>query len=617
MQDIIHLLPDSVANQIAAGEVVQRPASVVKELMENAVDAGATKVQVVVADGGRTLIQVIDNGKGMSETDARMAFERHATSKISSAADLFALSTMGFRGEALASIAAVSQVELLTRRSDDELGTRIVLSGPTLEVQEPVATSCGSNFKVKNLFFNIPARRKFLKSVQAEFNNIVSEFERVALINSDVDFSLIHNDSEVISLPASSFRKRIFDLFGKKVNSQLVEVEVASSLLNVKGYVGAPESSRKKGALQFFFVNGRYMRHPYFAKAVMEPYSQMIPVGEQIPFFLCLDVDPSRIDVNIHPTKTEIKFEDEQNLWKIIAAAVREALGRFNAVPGLVFDDEEIPDIPVMDFSENAAPVHAPKISYNPNYNPYQSIKSDYRKQQSSDWEKLYDFQKGDVDETGDEMVDVISLQQELPVQTHESVDPYLVVEDNLPISQYKGQYILVPVKSGLMWVHQRRAHIRVLFEKYMQQLQSRKGYIQGQLFPERIEFTISESVVLDSIIDDISALGFDVSSLGGGSYALNGVPVGIEGLSAAKLLHDIVQSSMECTTSAKEKRYENLALTMARQVAIVVGQVLSLDEMNSLVEQLFKTAMPARTPDGQIVLYIQSDVEISKIFMR
>ena len=344
MQDIIHLLPDSVANQIAAGEVVQRPSSVVKELMENSVDACATSVQVVVIDGGRTLIQVIDDGKGMSETDARLAFERHATSKIKCADDLFALSTMGFRGEALASIAAVSEVELITRRKEDELAARIVIAGSRLEQQDLLAAPSGSNFKVKNLFYNIPARRKFLKSLQTELNNIVTEFERVALINPSIEFSLSHNGNEIISLQPSSFRQRIMNLFGKRVNSQLIEVGVTSSLINVKGFVGAPESARKKGALQFFFVNGRYMRHPYFAKAVAEAYNDIIPPGEQVPFFLILDVDPSRIDVNIHPTKTEIKFEDESSLWKIISAAVRESLGRFNAAPSLGFDDDDIRD---------------------------------------------------------------------------------------------------------------------------------------------------------------------------------------------------------------------------------------------------------------------------------
>ena len=335
MKNIIQLLPDSVANQIAAGEVVQRPASVVKELMENSIDAGATKIQVVVSDGGRTLVQVIDDGKGMSEIDARLAFERHATSKIKSAEDLFSLTTMGFRGEALASIAAVAQVELLTKRPEDELGTSVVISGSVLEQQEPVMLPSGSNMKVKNLFYNIPARRKFLKSNQTEFNNIVTEFERIALINCGIEFTLTHNGSEVVVLPPSSFRQRIVNLFGKKINQQLVEVEVTTPLINIKGFVGTPESARKKGALQYFFVNGRYMRHPYFAKAVNGAFEDIIPQGEQVPFFLCIDVDPSRIDVNIHPTKTEIKFEDESDLWKIISAAVREALGRFNAAPTL------------------------------------------------------------------------------------------------------------------------------------------------------------------------------------------------------------------------------------------------------------------------------------------
>lgn len=618
MQDVIHLLPDAVANQIAAGEVVQRPASVVKELMENAIDAGATKVQVIVADGGRTFIQVIDNGSGMSESDARLAFERHATSKIKTADDLFSLHTMGFRGEALASIVAVSQVELVTRRSEDELGTRISMSGSQLEAQEPVMAVVGSNFKVKNLFYNIPARRKFLKSIQTEFNNIVTEFERVALINCDVEFSLKHNDAEMISLPASSFRKRILNLFGKKISSQLVEVEVKSSLVNVKGYVGAPESARKKGTAQYFFVNGRYMRHSYFAKAVLEAYSQMIPTGEQVPFFLCLEVEPSRIDVNIHPTKTEIKFDDEHSIWKIIAAAVREALGRFNAAPGLDFNMEEMPEIPVMDLSGTSSSVAAPKLSYNPSYNPYRSISQEYRKRQEPEWEKLYDAIPSVPSVT-------VSPEQDAPQlfveekssgkyvsETSESV----FHEEYIPISQYKGQYILVPVKSGLMWIHQRRAHIRILYDKYLKQLQNKKGCTQRLLFPERVDFSVSESLHLDTILEEITALGFDISSLGGNSYALNGVPVDIDGLSPAQLLTDVVQSAIE-HTAAKTKLYEKMALSMARQVAIVVGQVLSSEEMNTLVASLFKTDSPARTPDGLPIIYVMPDTDISGNFAR
>ena len=612
MQDIIHLLPDSVANQIAAGEVVQRPASVVKELMENALDAGATKVQVIVSDGGRTLIQVIDNGSGMSETDARLAFERHATSKISSAEDLFALRTMGFRGEALASIVAVAEVELFTRRAGDELGTRIAFTGSKLEAQEPVACPKGSNFKIKNLFFNIPARRKFLKSVQTEFNNIVTEFERVALINCDVDFVLTHNDSEVLNLQAGSMRKRILDIFGKKITSQLIEVEVSSSLLEIRGFVGAPESARKKGARQYFFVNGRYMRHPYFAKAVMEAYSQMIPQGEQVPFFLCFTVDPARIDVNIHPTKTEIKFEDEQSLWKIIAAAVRESLGRFNAAPGLDFDAEEMPDIPSMNLFPEGAPVSAPRISYKTDYNPFRNHRNDARG--GENWEAFYRDSAGQIVDPSP--FEDIPIPATSPVESHEEV-PQFVADDFVPMSQYKGMYILIPVKSGLMWVHQRRAHIRVLYEKYIGQLRNNKGYVQGLLFPERVDLSAAEAVTLDSISQEIQSLGFDISSLGGGSFSLNGAPVDTEGLSPTELLVDIIHSAMEQTFGVREKLYEKLALSMARKVAIVTGQILTPEEMSNLVTSLFKVSEPARTPDGQIIVYIMPDTDIDRKFFR
>ena len=615
MKDVIHLLPDSVANQIAAGEVVQRPASVVKELVENAIDAGATKVQVVVADGGRTLIQVIDNGKGMSETDARLSFERHATSKISTADDLFALTTMGFRGEALASIVAVAQVELVTRRAQDELGTRIVMGGSKLEEQEPVAAPSGSNFKVKNLFFNVPARRKFLKSVQTELNNIVTEFERVALINCDIEFSLSHNGNEMISLPPSSFRQRIVNLFGKRINSHLIDVAVESSLINIKGFVGAPESARKKGALQYFFVNGRYMRHPYFAKAVAEAYGEIIPQGEQVPFFLCLDVDPSRIDVNIHPTKTEIKFEDESNLWKIISAAVKESLGRYNAAPSLEFDDDVMPEIPVMDFSGGtAAPVSAPKVSYNPSYNPFSRCKPEYR-DSTEGWEALYGGVGGDS-----KPLDLSPFEEDEELTAGEPVVPVQIAmqtteSEFVPMSQYKGQYILVPVKSGLMWVHQRRAHIRVLFEKYRLQMSERRGASQGVLFPERVELSMNESLVLESISDDLVSLGFDISSLGGATFVLNGVPVGIEGLQPVKLLTDIIHSAMEQTGDVAEKVRDRIAAAMAKAVAIVSGQMLSQDEMASLIDDLFNTSMPSHTPDGKSVIHIMSDSEIDRNF--
>ena len=609
------MLPDSVANQIAAGEVVQRPSSVVKELMENAIDAGATKVQVLVSDGGRTLIQVIDNGVGMSETDARLSFERHATSKIKRAEDLFALNTMGFRGEALASIVAVSQVELVTRRADDELGTRIAMSGSQLELQEAVAAPAGSNFKVKNLFYNIPARRKFLKSTQTELNNIVSEYEKVALINSDVEFSLLHNGVELSQLPASSFRQRIVNIFGKKINTQLVEVSVDSTLVKIKGFVGFPESARKKGALQYFFVNGRYMRHAYFAKAVQEAYQNLIPAGEQVPFFLCFNVDPSQIDVNIHPTKTEIKFEDEPNLWKIILAAVREALGRFNVAPALDFNSDEVPEIPVMESfeKEERASLSAPVISYDPSYNPFKKNAPEYRKADNSWWENLYN--QGEEHTVNE---DVPSLQgDDVPLSSLPDISPAFASQEYVPLAQYKGQYILVSSGEGLLLVHQRRAHVRVLFERYKAQLYNKRGHSQGLLFPERADFSLNESLALEGITEELTSLGFDLSSLGGGSYAINAVPAGLDGVEPVALLSDIVASVLEQTGEAREKIYEKIALSVAKQMSIAVGQVLSASEMETLVAELFETTMPQHTPDGLPVIYLFGDSEIDKKFKR
>ena len=369
MSDIIHLLPDSVANQIAAGEVVQRPSSVIKELVENSIDAGATQVQVIVEDAGKSLVQVIDNGKGMSETDARLAFERHATSKISEAKDLFALRTMGFRGEALASIAAVAQVELRTRAADKDLGVSIIIEGSRVVDQQPVNCPVGANFAVKNLFFNIPARRKFLKSNQTELSNILTEFERIALAHPETSFSLHSGGAAMMNLPAGNFKQRILGVFGKRLEAKLIPVEVKTTLINISGFVGVPSASRRKNAQQFFFVNGRYMRHPYFAKAVQTAYERLIPDGEQVPFFLNLEVAPEKIDVNIHPTKTEIKFEDETPIWQILLAAVREALGKHGVVPSLEFNTESSPDIPV--FTPGGNDVPAPQIEVNPDYNPF------------------------------------------------------------------------------------------------------------------------------------------------------------------------------------------------------------------------------------------------------
>lgn len=393
MSDIIQLLPDSVANQIAAGEVIQRPASVIKELVENSVDAGADIINVLVTDAGRTSIQVIDNGKGMSETDARLSFERHATSKIRQASDLFSLHTMGFRGEALASIAAVAQVELKTRTKDDELGTRISISGSKITAQEPVSCSVGSNFMVNNIFFNVPARRKFLKSNSTELNNILTAFERIALVYPQINFTFHSNGVEMFNLRKGSLRQRIVDVFGKKLNHDILPVNVETTVCNISGFVGKPEVARKKCSHQYFFVNGRYMKHPYFHKAVLTAFDRLIPIGEQVPYFIYFEVNPEDIDVNIHPTKTEIKFENEQTIWQILMAAVKDSLGRFNDVPSIDFDTEGRPDIPVFDPSFNNS--SAPKLDFNPEYNPFKetsvsNVPPVNHKPVPDSWETLY-----------------------------------------------------------------------------------------------------------------------------------------------------------------------------------------------------------------------------------
>lgn len=631
MDDIIHLLPDSVANQIAAGEVVQRPASIVKEMMENSIDAGAGTVQVLVVDGGKNCVQVIDDGKGMSETDARLSFERHATSKILNASDLFALSTMGFRGEALASIAAVAQVELKTRRAEDELGTHIVISGSRVESQEPVSCPVGANFSVKNLFFNVPARRKFLKSTQTELTNILTEFERVALVNPDVAFNLYNNGGEMYNLPKASVRQRILDIFGKKINSELLPVEADTSLVSVSGYVGKPESSRKRGAHQYFFVNGRYMRHPYFHSAVMHAYENMIPAGEQVSYFLFFSVDASSIDVNVHPTKTEIKFDNEQAIWQVLSATVKEALGKFNNVPMIDFDVEGRPDIPAMGSSMYPPVQPGPVVS---SYNPFKSSSSS--KYSAGGWEKLYEKNGasgaddlGLVDETvipsassvDTSFMDYFDICKEEDKQQkiwsdEEVVETKIITESSNHCFQFKGKYIITTLSSGIVLVDQHRAHTRVLFERYMKELADHRGASQGVLFPEIVQFSQKEAVVVDSIMDDLNSIGFDVTSLGGASYSINGVPSGIEGLSPVKLLTELVMSATDKTgVKLQEGLHEALAMTLASSAAISYGQLLSDTEMQQLLCDLFMTNSPARTPDGVSVYHLMSLDDVERLF--
>ena len=616
MSDVIRLLPDSVANQIAAGEVIQRPASIVKELVENAIDAEASNIYVLVTDAGKTCIQVIDDGKGMSETDARLSFERHATSKIREASDLFALRTMGFRGEALASIAAVAQVELKTRPASEEVGTKIVIAGSKFESQEVVSCPKGSNFSVKNLFFNIPARRKFLKANSTELSNILAEFERIALVNPDVSLSLYSNDAEVFNLPASSLRQRILSVFGKKLNQQLLTVDVDTTMIKVSGFVAKPETSRKKGMHQYFFVNGRYMRHPYFHKAVMDAYEQLIPAGDQITYFLYFEVDPANIDVNIHPTKTEIKFENEQAIWQILAAAVKESLGKFSAVPSIDFDTVDMPDIPAF---EQAAPVESPKVHYNSDYNPFKSSASYSRP--SVNWENLYGgLQKADTHiepDTTDHFSDVAHTESAETGSVFSSAfnnTDHAVEKANQHL-QIKGRYILTSVKSGLMIIDQHRAHVRSLFDRYITQITNRQGEGQRVLFPEIIQLPASEVVVLEGIMDDLSAVGFELTNLGGGSFAVNSIPSGVEGLDPVQLVRNMVHTAMEKGNDVKEEIQNVLALTLAKAAAIVYGQVLTPDEITGLVDNLFACETPNYTPDGSVVISTIKDDDINKLF--
>lgn len=681
--DVIRLLPDSVANQIAAGEVIQRPASVIKELVENAVDAGAKNIEVLVTDAGKTCIRVIDDGKGMSETDARMAFERHATSKIREAADLFALHTMGFRGEALASIAAVAQVELKTCCNGDGLGTYIQISGSQVEKQEAVACQQGSDFSVKNLFFNVPARRKFLKSNQTELSNIVAEFERIALVNPDISFVLSHNGTEMLNLPAIPLRQRIMGVFGKKLNQELLSLDINTTMVKIHGYIGRPESARKKGARQFFFVNGRYMRHPYFHKAVASAYDNLIPVGEQVSYFIYFEVAPSDIDVNIHPTKTEIKFENEQAVWQILSAAVKETLGRFNAVPSIDFDTEGMPDIPA--FENSPYSVAPPPTSFDPSYNPfntsavppsaYSSASSGRAEASSSfeegqgwtpvsserettvrssmnrreavpdfgrsgnytpsfgghknrvEWEPLFEGLERSHEESDTQVeeeprpfqTETIGW-EDVPSETASSVameeeKERVPLENSMRHYQYKATFILTSVKSGLMIINQQRAHVRILFDRYMAQIENRKNASQRMLFPDMVHFSPSEIPVLEECMDDLNALGFELSSLGGGTYAINGIPAGIEGLNPEKLVTDMVHTAIEKGCKVKEEVQSMLALSLAKAAAIVPGQILTDEEMNRLVDDLFAVSTPNYTPDGKTVLAVLKEEDLEKMF--
>ena len=610
MADVIRLLPDVVANQIAAGEVIQRPSSVVKELMENSVDAGADAIEVWVTDAGKTNIQVVDNGRGMSETDARLSFERHATSKIRTAADLFALHTMGFRGEALASIVAVAQVELKTRTKEDDLGVWMYLEASKLVEQKAVACKIGSSFSIKNLFFNVPARRRFLKSDATEHNNIMTEFERVALIHPEIGFTFHRDETLVMDLRPSSFRKRITSLFGNSLDKQLLPVQVETSLIKIDGFVGNPESARTKGARQFFFVNHRYMKHQYFNRAVMAAFDKLIPSDKQVPYFLCLEVDPGKIDVNIHPTKTEIKFEDDQAIWKILLAAVKESLGRFNVAPSMDFTDENVLEIPVFN---PTTPVASPQIEYDRSYTPFQDTPrtSSSRNYAPDRWEDLYASLKKTTSTAVNQVQEVVQPLFDEP-KSEPTTEP--VEKDTAVYFQYRGKYIFTTVRSGLMMIDQNRASLRIAYDRFMKQIKQHSVVVQGLLFPEILQVPVGKSVVFSEHLSEMATVGFDIESMGGGRFAVNGVPAGTEKQDILLLVQEVYELFINNAGTALDKIYHQVALSLARRNLLPNGQTLNNEEMKKLVDDLFLCEIPNYTPDGKLVLTIIGNEKIESL---
>lgn len=597
--DIIRLLPDSVANQIAAGEVIQRPASCLKELVENSLDAGATHIQVIVRDAGRTLLQVIDNGSGMSETDARMAFERHATSKIKEAADLFRLRTMGFRGEALASICAVAHVEVLTRRQEDEIGTLLEIAGSDVVRQELAACPVGTNIKVKNLFYNVPVRRKFLKTDQTELRNLIQDFYRIVLVWPQVQFTLVHNDEILFDLPAGTEKQRIGQLFSRSLKqdytSHFVDIKVESELVSIHGFVGKPESAGKQPQ-QYLFVNGRYMRHPYFHKAILTAYAGTLGADMNPSYFVYFDVDPESIDVNIHPTKTEIKFQDEQMIFQILLAAVREALGKFNVSPSLDFDVEGRPDMPVSRLGEQK--YEMPRISNESHYNPFHSAT-----QVSKDWQKLYEGLPKSQEPIAE------------PVEREGREQTLFTVETPTGTPTAVGnRYIVVPDKEGILLIHRVRARACVLYDIYMRQIRAEQGVREQLLFPDIWDLNAEQVPTVLSLKDDLRYLGFELEQLSPLSFSVNAVPPQLNGQNALAVLQNILAEVTATGSSVREEWQKSLALSLAYSAA-GGQQTMTEGQMRELMDQLFHLNSFTRTPDGKMVLLRISEDEIARKF--
>ncbi|MDX1912959.1 MAG: DNA mismatch repair endonuclease MutL [Saprospiraceae bacterium] len=614
MSDVIQLLPESVANQIAAGEVVQRPASVVKELLENAVDAGANKIQLIVRDAGKTLIQVIDNGCGMSETDARMSFERHATSKIRASKDLFALRTFGFRGEALASIAAVAQVEMRTRRATDELGVRIVIEDSTVKVQESCAAPQGTSISVKNLFYNVPARRNFLKADPVETRHILDEFQRVAMANPDVFFSMHHNDSEIFHLPVGNLRQRVVKIFGEAVNKKLVPTEQETDILRISGFVGKPDYVKKTRGEQLFFVNKRFIRSNYLHHAVMSAYEDLLP-AESFPLYvLFLDIDPASVDINVHPTKQEIKFDDERLVYNFLKVAVRHALGSHNVTPTLDFEQE-----PAFQARLTPPPVLRPEREPASvgNYRPPRNDDADNERRHANNlehWEKLYKglelFGAKNADQESEPLPDTPVFGERPGVEVLEMDDEAATFsKGQREPCQIHGQYIVSHIKSGFLLIDQQAASERILYERYLEALENQPIATQKALFPKTVELSAADAALLRDILDEVNCLGFEIAEFGGNTFAIHGSPAELRpGVSEEALLQKVLEQykdNLELQLGARD----NLARSMARNAALRRGQALTAAEMQDLIDRLFACSVPFNSPSGR-KCFIQFDLE-------
>lgn len=623
MVDRIQLLPDAIANQIAAGEVIQRPASVVKELMENAIDAAAQNIKLIIKDSGKSLIQIIDDGIGMSETDARMAFERHATSKIRTAQDLFKITSMGFRGEALASVAAIAQVELKTRPADQELGTRIVIEGSEIKIQEPCQCAKGTSISIKNLFFNVPARRKFLKSNTVEMRHIMEEFQRIALANEDRFFSLHHNNTEVFHLQAANRKQRIIGVLGGNTNKKLVPVEEKTEILEMEGYVGKPEYAKKTRGDQFFFVNKRFIKSGYLHHAVVTAFEEMLPPDTHPLYVIYLTIDPDLLDINVHPTKQQIKFDDEKLIYKFLRVAIRHALARYGIMPSLDFDQEtsfasnritprtEPSEAPIIQtFSSRMEDIPDDKESdtLKPSSSNFSFPSSSQReKNNQTHWETA--FEGLDIfDQPANETTADIS--SNLPAVTIESSwnDEDNALDDkNKSFSkkhkepyQIHASYIISQIKSGFLVIDQQYAHERILYERYLEALEQQQAVSQKQLFPRTIELSTLEATMLESIREEINLLGFDIAPFGQNTFVINGIPAELMGkLDEMELIERLLEqyrSHLDLKLDIKE----NIARSMARSSAIKKGQVLNSKEMQSLIDQLFACMQPTKSPSGK-----------------